>query len=122
MGGQPTEVIEVLDHSPKSVRLDVLRAHGPVLVNHNPNDQVGVVDDVSITSDKMGRAIVRFGKSARAEEIFQDVVSGIRRSISIGYRVFEIIEEGLQNGIKKIRAVAWEPFEISIVPVRITSL
>ena len=34
-------------------------------------------------------ATLRFSKSARADEIYQDVVDGIRRQISCGYRILE---------------------------------
>ena len=72
---------EVLDHKPESVRLGRLNNSGPVLVNHNLDDQVGVIESARIDSDKVGRASIRFGKSDRASEIFQDVQDGIRTQV-----------------------------------------
>ena len=69
--------MEVLDHDPKSIRLGRLRGSGALLVNHNPDDLVGKVETVEV-ADRVARAKVRFGKSDRANEIFQDVKDGIR--------------------------------------------
>ena len=110
---------EILDHDPKSIRLGRLSDGGAVLVDHNSRDHVGVVESVSIDKDRRGRAIVRFGKSARAEEIFNDVIDGIRKSVSVGYRVLKaVVEERTEDGdAKSYRVTDWEPFEISIVSI-----
>ena len=104
---------EILDHDQRSVRLERLSAGGPLLVDHDPSDHVGVVENVSIDADRVGRALVRFGKGVRANEIFNDVVDGIRKSISVGYRVFKAIEEDKQS----YRVTDWMPLEISFVSV-----
>lgn len=109
--------IEILDHSPSSVRLDRLRAGAALLVGHDRDDQVGVVESVSIDVDRRGRAVVRFGNSQRADEIFQDVKDGIRRLISFGYTVHNAVREGTRDGADVFRVTDWEPFEISIVSI-----
>lgn len=110
--------IEVLDHSPGSVVLDRLRDAACLLVNHDWDDQVGVVESVSIDADRKGRAVVRFGKSARADEIFQDVVDGIRKHVSVGYKIHAAVLAEIRNDdVEVIRITSWEPYEISIVPV-----
>ena len=81
---------EVLDHKPESVRLGRVNNSGPVLVNHNLDDQVGVIESARIDSDKVGRASIRFGKSDRAQEIFQDVQDGIRTQVSVGYAIHKM--------------------------------
>ncbi len=109
---------EVLDHSRGSVRLGRMQDGGALLVNHDGRDHIGVVDKVSIDDDKVGRAVVRFGNSNRAEEIFRDVVDGIRRSISVGYRIYEGLETiGSGSAESEIRITDWEPLEISLVAV-----
>lgn len=108
---------EILDHAPDAVRLGRLEAGGAVLVDHDLKDQVGVVESVRIDEDRRGRATLRFGKSQRADEIFQDVKDGIRRSISVGYRIDEIVQEGERDGVEVFRAIAWTPHEISVVSV-----
>lgn len=108
---------EILDHDPDSVQLERLSDGGAVLVNHDWNDQVGVVEEVSIDKDRRGRALVRFGRSARADEIFQDVADGIRRHVSVGYRVHEAKLEKTGDDGDTYRITRWEPYEISIVAV-----
>ena len=71
--------IEILDLKTESVRLDRLKSGAPLLVGHDTADQVGVVEGCEITLDKKLRIKARFGRSQRAEEIFQDVLDGIRR-------------------------------------------
>jgi HK97 family phage major capsid protein len=109
--------LEVLDHGESAVRLDRLRAAAPLLMDHSMRDQVGVVDSVSIGPDRKGRAVVRFGKSARAEEVFRDVLDGIRANVSVGYLVHDAIEAGVENDRPVVRVTDWEPYEISIVSV-----
>lgn len=110
---------EILDHSPTSVRTARLENGGPVLVDHNPTDQVGVVESVSIDGDRRGRVRVRFGRGQRASEIFNDVVDGIRRSVSVGYRIHEMKQEQVGKGAAPdvFRAVDWEPLEVSLVSI-----
>ena len=110
--------VEILDHAPNSVRLDRLTNAAPLLVNHDMNDQVGVIESARIdTQTKMGRAVIRFGNSARATEIFNDVKDGIRKLVSVGYRVHEALLDGNAERKDVYRVTDWEPFEISIVPV-----
>ena len=106
---------EVLDHSASSVRLGRLTDGGPVLVDHDPTDHVGTVESASVGDDRVGRAVVRFGRSKRANEIFNDVVDGIRKHISVGYRIHKMQpEEEVENSF---RAVDWEPYEVSLVSI-----
>lgn len=110
--------IEILDHTPTSVRLDRIRDSGSLLVNHDEDDQVGVVLSVSIDADRKGRAIVKFGNSARAQEIFQDILDGIRKHVSVRYRIHAAVLQEIREGdVEVIRITDWEPYEISIVPV-----
>ena len=109
--------VEILDHDPKAVRLGRLKSKGAVLVDHDPRDHVGVVDDVKIDTDRRGRAVLRFGRSGRASEVFNDIVDGIRSSISVGYRVYKAITEDSKGDDPIYRVTDWEPFEISLVSI-----
>lgn len=112
---------EILGHDAGEIKLDRLKTgSAPLLVGHNSDDQIGVIESVSLGSDRRGHAVARFGKSARAEEIYQDVKDGIRTAISCGYRIHEMKLVSSTAGKKAkdvYRAVKWEPFEISIVSV-----
>lgn len=91
--------IEILDHSESSVRLGRLNdgAH-PLLVNHDWDRQPGVIEKAWIGDDRRGRSTARFGRSAYAEEILQDVEDGIRSLVSVGYIVHKVIEQSTAKG------------------------
>jgi HK97 family phage prohead protease len=108
---------EVLGHEATNVRLGRLNNGGAVLVEHDRRDQVGVVVKASIDKDRKGRATIRFGKSARAEEIFQDVKDGIRRLVSVGYRIHKQETKNEAGGVESVRVTDWEPFELSLVSI-----
>ena len=95
-------------------------------MDHDPSDQVGVVESVRIDADRVARAVVRFSRSQQDREIFNDVIDGIRKNISVGYFVNDMIAEPQTNtetskeattDTDAYRITAWEPFEISIVSV-----
>lgn len=109
--------VEVLSHEPDSIRMDRIETGAALLVNHDWDDQVGVVDKVEIGSDRRGRAVVRFGRSDRAEEIFRDVQDGIRKHVSVGYLVHKVEVESRKGAPDLVRVIDWEPYEISIVAV-----
>ena len=110
---------EILGHDQANVRLGRLENGGALLVDHDATDVVGVVESASISGDRRGRATVRFGNSARASEVWQDVQDGIRRNVSVGYIIHEMRQEKIENdkGIDSFRAVDWEPIEVSLVSI-----
>ena len=108
---------EILDHNPASVRLGRLNNGGALLLDHDPAKQIGVIERASIGSDRKGRALVRFGKGPLAEEVFQDVVDGIRRLVSVGYQIHSKVSEGKRDGQESFRVTDWEPYEISLVSI-----
>lgn len=109
--------MEILDHGKGAMRDKRIKRGGALLMDHNWNDQVGVVSQVRIDDDRVGRAVVRFGKSARASEIFQDVVDEIRTNISFMYRIHKAVLESSEEGVETYRVTDWEPYEISVVSV-----
>jgi HK97 family phage major capsid protein/HK97 family phage prohead protease len=108
---------EVLDHSPGSMRTERLEGGAALLLNHDWDDQIGVVESISLGVDGKARAKVRFGSSTRAQEIYQDVLDGIRKHISVGYQIHDLQEQGQRDGKPFMRVTDWEPYEISIVSV-----
>lgn len=107
---------EILDHSPKSVRLGRLNNGAPFLADHSSRDQIGVIESAKIDG-KRGQALVRFSKSARGEEMFQDVRDGIRSKVSVGYRVHSMVLEREDKAMPTYRVNDWEPFEVSLVSI-----
>ena len=108
---------EILDHAASSVRLGRLNNAGPLLMDHDSSRQIGVIEQVTLGTDRVGRALVRFGKSEDAEEIYQDVKDGIRQHVSVGYRIHKMILDSRDGDNEIYRATDWEPMEISIVAV-----
>ena len=109
--------IEVLNCASASMRMTRLNGGANLLCDHNITDVVGVVESVSIGADRVARARVRFGRSARAEEVWQDVVDGIRRNVSVGYMIHAAQLTETRDGMETYRVTDWEPFEVSLVSV-----
>lgn len=111
--------LEILDHG-ESVRLDRMTSGAPVLKDHDKLNQVGVVESAEIDkAERMGRATLRFSKSARGEEEFQDVKDGIRTKVSFGYLPGKGEREPSldQDGVPAFRFRSWQPYEISTVSI-----
>jgi hypothetical protein len=111
--------VEILGHGTDEVDLGWLNTgRAPVLVSHDPDDHVGVVARAVIGSDRKGRAVVRFGSSARADEVFRDVRDGVRVNVSVGYEILslDIVEKG-SGKPDTYRATRWRPVELSLVSI-----
>lgn len=108
----------ILTMDEKAMRSERLASGAALLMEHDFCDQVGVIENFSI-SGGVARADVRFSRSERAEEVFQDVLDGIRRNISVGFMIHELhLESGGKNGEDAVyRSTDWEPYEISIVSI-----
>lgn len=103
---------EILDHSPDSIDMARLQDGAPVLLDHDPTKQIGVVEGA--TSDgKRLQATIRFSRSALGEEVLQDIVDGIRKNVSIGYRIEDLIETEKDT----YKATRWSPLEVTVTSV-----
>jgi HK97 family phage major capsid protein len=100
-----------------AMRTERLERGAALLVNHDTSDQVGVVESFSIRGG-VARAVVKFSRSARGQEILQDVEDGIRQLVSVGFMVhaMDLVKE-VKGELPEYRSDDWEPFELSIVPV-----
>ena len=109
--------VEILDCTATSMRQGRLRSGANLLCDHDSRDVVGVIESIDIGADRIARAVVRFGKSTRAEEVFQDVIDGIRRNVSVGYMIHKAQLVETKDGVETYRVTDWEPFEVSLVSV-----
>ena len=109
--------VEILDHSSKSVDMDRITNAAPLLLDHDRQDQIGVVTSARIDDDKVGRAVVKFSRSAKGEEIFRDVLDGIRTKVSVGYQVKDMKLVSETEGVDTYRVTDWMPFEVSLVSI-----
>jgi len=108
---------ETLSHDPAHIRMGRLNDGGALLWNHDWDDQRGVVEAARVDGDRKGRAVVRFGTSAAAEELWQDVKSRIKRHVSVGYFIHAMQLVEVVDGVERWLITDWEPYEISIVSV-----
>lgn len=113
MAGQ---YIERLSLDPQAVDLSrlegasVLDAHRQTAVR----DVLGSVRSAAVDG-KRGTALIQFSARPEVEPVWQDVVAGILRHVSVGYSV-EDWSETTENGARVLTAVRWTPHEISLVP------
>lgn len=105
--------IEVLGHGAKEVDLSRINdGRHPLLINHDTNRQVGVIDKAWIGDDNVLRGIARFSKADEAQKILQDVRDGIRTLVSVGYMVDQIVEITTGKDGKSVeRTLTWAEFE-----------
>jgi len=112
------DYMEELSMAPGAVRLDRLNKGGPLLDAHNSyslRSQIGVVQRAWLDGNQ-GRALVKFSKRDDVQPIFQDVIDGIYRNVSVGYKVHKTERD--ETGVMPVqRVVDWEPYELSLVPI-----
>ena len=117
---QRTFGTEILSHEKGEQDFKFLNSgRAPLLLNHDFEKQIGVIESAKVSeADKTSRAIVRFGKSQLADEVFQDIVDGIRSNVSVGYEITKMVKaKGKQDEDNPKYRVNWKPLEASIVSV-----
>ena len=77
---------EVLNHSKGAVKTDRLAQGLAVLVNHDPNQRAGILQN-GVISDKTGRGDIRFNTTQFGKDIATEVREGTLPYISVGYIV-----------------------------------
>ncbi len=113
MAGQ---YVERLSLAPEAVDLSRLQG-ASVLDAHRQSavrDVLGSVQSAAVDGQR-GTALIRFSSRPEVEPLWQDVLSGILRHVSVGYSVEEWAET-TENGTRVLTAVRWIPHEISLVP------
>jgi len=111
--------IEILSHDASAVDLTRLADNcHPLLLNHDTEDQIGVLMDPVIGEDRMLRCTAKFSRSALGQEIQQDVADGIRQLVSVGYFIEEIQEvepvpdaTGPETKYRPVRTFTGDEFE-----------
>ena len=110
---------EVLSHKPGAVDLTRINASGCLLFNHDRDKVLGKIIKASVKG-RRGIAKVQFDTDDYATMIYNKVVSGTLRGVSVGYVVHDYKREVEGKGeTAKVTytALKWEPTEISIVSV-----
>ena len=109
--------IEILDHSRESVDMEWAKSGSmPVLLDHDSRSLVGIVESFELDSaTNRTLAQIRFGKSAMAQEAWQDVLDGIRKSVSVGYRINSMVRD--EEAKDATFRANWTPMEASLVSI-----
>jgi HK97 family phage major capsid protein len=109
--------LEVLSHEQKDIDMEFISSgRAPFLLDHDMSKQIGVIEEFKLDETaKRTIAVVRFGRSALAQEVFQDIQDGIRMNISVGYRVNKLERDN--DGEEDYYRAAWTPMEVSSVSV-----
>lgn len=112
---------EILSIDPKHIRTERLEKGIPVLDGHDWSGsvakQLGRADGLTIVDGEL-RTTLRFSKKELAETVFQDIEDGIVDKTSIGYVVYKYEDITTDDDkIKTLKAIDWEPYEISCVPI-----
>lgn len=114
--------LEELSLDPAHVRMGRLQSGAANLLNTHSrwdlSSVLGVVTKADLGNGE-GTASVRFSQRDDVQPYFQDVVDGIIRSVSVGYAIYavEMIAPTDDGGVWTYRAVDWEPYELSLVPI-----
>ncbi len=110
---------EELDMSAGAVDLSRLNNGASVLNSHaagDLSDVIGVVERAWIAGNE-GHATVRFSERPEVQSLVGDIRAGIIRHLSVGYDVARYKDMGEHEGKRILRAVRWEPLELSFVPL-----
>jgi len=109
---------EVLSHDAGAADLSRLNDGAPLLLNHDPNQLIGVVERAWV-QDGRGYATAKFSSSPMAQQAQRDVADGIMRNASFGYRVMELTagEQRDDGQPQTFTAERWMPFEVSLVSI-----
>ena len=113
--------MEELSVDKKSIRLDRFNAMSLLDTHDNwsMESRLGTVIPGSVRIEN-GKAYARikFSRKARAEEILQDIRDGHPLPISVGYKIHRYEKtEGSDGQLPVLRAIDWEPLELSAVPI-----
>lgn len=118
------EFEEELGVSESEVRLERMRSgRMPVLDSHSSygvKSVLGVVERGGLADGK-GHATLRMSARESVAPIVQDLRDKVLRNVSVGYRVHkyrDVTPKDAPEGTRRIkRAVDWEPWELSLVPI-----
>ena len=108
--------LEVLSHRNDDINLNRLNNKAPLLLNHDAERQIGVIENTSLDESR-GRlnASVRFGRSALAQEVYDDIIDGIRSQVSIGYSIDKLDRVDSDEYEEDVFRASFTPHEVSIV-------
>jgi len=119
--------VEILRHEATAIDLTRLNSLGVLLYQHSPFSPIGGIQSAWLDEkERKCLATVRFDVDAESDKVFQKVLSGTLRGVSVGYRVldddWEVVKEGKRSACGRFEgpceiANSWTPYEASIVTI-----
>jgi len=116
---------EILRHEPNAIDMTRLRDLGVLLYMHSSFSPIGSITEPYLDEGKRKCiAKARFDTDPQSDLVFQKVLSGTLRGVSVGYRVldddWEVVKDGKMSSCGRFAgpceiANRWMPYEVSIV-------
>ena len=111
-------VTEILEHSESAINMERARNGLVLLFNHNENNPIGRINNLSIRADKKLAGELVFSDTKDGKKRKQQVDEGTLTDVSIRYSIDKFRRtEDKKTGKVTLRAVKWTPQEGSIVSV-----
>lgn len=110
---------EELGMEPGNVRMERFENGASVLDSHNRynlSSVLGVITEARLENG-IGYATVKFSSRDEVQGTVTDVMEGVIRNLSVGYKIHKMEKVGEENDIPIFRATDWEPSELSFVSV-----
>ena len=109
--------IEILSHEESAIDTTYLRSGLSILADGHWGPQVGIFEHGKVVNKKI-RGDGRFSRNQKGQDIERDVQDGIRKYVSIGYKVIRSkLLEVRKDGVEVFLATRWMPAEVTILPV-----
>jgi hypothetical protein len=112
---------EELSMEPSAIRMDRMNSGAcPLLDSHDRTSLKSVMGRImgGKIQNGEGSCLSKFSKRTDVEPYFQDVIDGVISNVSVGYRVYKYQDiSAPDDPVKVLRAIDWEPIEVSLVPV-----
>lgn len=108
---------EILSHDPSAVNMSRILNNAPLLQDHKSDDVNGIIESARLLERNLF-LIARFSDNPKPKLIFNDVNKKIRKNVSVGYTIEEIIQADYEiDGKRVFIATKWTPVEGSIVGI-----
>lgn len=111
---------EILLHGAENVDMEwISSGNAPFLKDHCLEDQVGVITSAALENRVLKVSGLKFSRSQDAQDLKNDIDDGIRKNVSIGYIIEQIVEfVAPQNGQEGVYQITrWKPYEVSSVSI-----
>ncbi len=113
---------EVLLHGKENVDLSFIGSgRAPFLKDHSWSRQAGVIEGVTLDEERRVLKVtgLKFSRSQEGQDLQADIDDGIRKNVSVGYLIEEVVEAEPPKRDKPgvYHVTKWRPYEVSSVSI-----